>query len=884
MKEEQSTGLQVELKHVITGFNKELEKEFYNDFLESSLFFIRVSLVFGIILYAVFGILDIWIVPQSKEKIWFIRYVIVCPIITIYLFMSSAVMFKKYSQLLLSILSAILGIGIVAMIGMIKESEPGFRYYYAGLILVTMAVYTGFRLRFINATIMSWFVVFSYEIVAVFFNGMLASQDKFPVFLNNNFFLISSNIIGMFASFSIEYFIRNDFLLRKKIKIEEEKEKQRAKQELIKTKIERDYAQYAVQSIEEETDAGLRNIAHSIKNKHMIQQAMNNEIKDIVVLLKRSIKTLKKTTPRLIKDNLSRALEQYTKKLVYRIKKENPQTARILVSEYMPAIKAMMKRIAAGFEARSTPKIRHYMLGKLDTISRKIDNSLNNAFDNMTDILNYIYAIISYQRGKDISMSGEVFTDLGRIFGHIQDAYADWLAQYNIGFSYKNYSGENVRLHIYDFILEEDILRNLFMNSLRALIESDPENLRQDKRIWIEVFIRTLKDSTQYYIIHFRDNGPGIPENRKKLVFEGFTSKGRAADEDDPEAKTEHGIGLRTVKKRVEEAGGVIKETGVFGKGCNVIIKFKKYGKKEIKPGDALTDISAGQSIREVPDNRRRYSAIQNKNILIVDDSEDIRESLGKMFRKIGMLICFASTIDEARDRLYNPNKKPDIIILDLDLGLQKGEILLLEMIGRKGKEIPVIVVSGSERASNDEGLKRLHARAVFIKPVNEKILCDCVLDLLSDHEESRETADGLSRGKWEVPERIKEKKLLIVDDEPEPRKIIADLFGGLTIIFAASNSEAKEKIIEFQPDIITLDLALGKENGRDLLSWLTENELAIPVVVISGEIDDDEDESIETLMRIGARSAYPKPINEKIVFNTIVRLLEKQSRDSFVK
>lgn len=204
-------------KHLISNFPEGLEETYYDDFFNISLPVVRVAILLGITLYALFGILDIWVTPIHKQIIWLIRYAFVCPFLIIVLVLSFFSFFKKYMQILLSASGILLGVGIVIMIGITSESELGFKFYYAGLMLVIMWVYALARIRFIYATITSWLIVISYEIVAIAVNKMLGSPEYITVFVNNNFFFISANVIGMFASFTIEWYMRKNFLLRMEI-------------------------------------------------------------------------------------------------------------------------------------------------------------------------------------------------------------------------------------------------------------------------------------------------------------------------------------------------------------------------------------------------------------------------------------------------------------------------------------------------------------------------------------------------------------------------------------------------------------------------------------------------------------------------------------------
>jgi len=61
-------------------FADDLEPSFTRHRVEQSLPFARFALVLGVLLYALFGILDFYIVPVGARWIWVIRYVIFCPV------------------------------------------------------------------------------------------------------------------------------------------------------------------------------------------------------------------------------------------------------------------------------------------------------------------------------------------------------------------------------------------------------------------------------------------------------------------------------------------------------------------------------------------------------------------------------------------------------------------------------------------------------------------------------------------------------------------------------------------------------------------------------------------------------------------------------------
>jgi signal transduction histidine kinase len=89
---------------------------------------------------------------------------------------------------------------------------PGNYAYYGGLMLVLFAGYFFIKLRFLMASVAGWSLLLIYNAGAVFF-----SDAPGELIINNNFFFISANIIGMMGAYNIEFLTRRDYYLNKKL-------------------------------------------------------------------------------------------------------------------------------------------------------------------------------------------------------------------------------------------------------------------------------------------------------------------------------------------------------------------------------------------------------------------------------------------------------------------------------------------------------------------------------------------------------------------------------------------------------------------------------------------------------------------------------------------
>ncbi|HID48502.1 MAG TPA: diguanylate cyclase, partial [Chromatiales bacterium] len=187
-----------------------LEQEFLSEYEQQYRQTSRYALLAGILLYALFGILDAYLYPGQHLTLWLIRFGIALPVLllaAIYLFRRGP---HRYTQEVLALSTLLGALGIVVMTVIIPVWTRNT--YFAGLIIVVMFVYTFLRLRFIWATLSSWLAVLVFELVSI----ELSDIDVINL-VADNFFYLSANFVGMAACYSMEYDARRNFTLLREL-------------------------------------------------------------------------------------------------------------------------------------------------------------------------------------------------------------------------------------------------------------------------------------------------------------------------------------------------------------------------------------------------------------------------------------------------------------------------------------------------------------------------------------------------------------------------------------------------------------------------------------------------------------------------------------------
>ena len=170
----------------------------------------------ALLLFCFFGVLDWLLYPQLVQQLWAIRYVFAfLPLLAILLLLSGRY-YWRYGQQLMA-LALLLGNLAVAAMTVVIPAEMN-DVYVAGLMLIALYGYTVARLRFVWAAASNWMGLLAYNLANLWW-GDASRWDL----IAGNFFCVSTNIMGMVASYTMEYDSRRGFLLQQQLRRERQR-------------------------------------------------------------------------------------------------------------------------------------------------------------------------------------------------------------------------------------------------------------------------------------------------------------------------------------------------------------------------------------------------------------------------------------------------------------------------------------------------------------------------------------------------------------------------------------------------------------------------------------------------------------------------------------
>lgn len=159
----------------------------------------------------------------------------------------------------------------------------------------------------------------------------------------------------------------------------------------------------------------------------------------------------------------------------------------------------------------------------------------------------------------------------------------------------------------------------------------------------------------------------------------------------------------------------------------------------------------------------------------------------------------------------------------------------------------------------------------------------------------SRETTDhstpskrtGILKNDIDHGQSVKSKdiprvRILVVDDEPSVRKVLAHSLGQrkFSVLTAPDLRSAVDAACAQQPDVVLLDVKLGPEDGLQLVNLLRNAGLAIPIVVLTGHAGPHDG---FTARDLGVAALIEKPSSPDAIAKALVDAVSNARRAAIV-
>ncbi|HEY3636505.1 MAG TPA: response regulator [Rhizomicrobium sp.] len=381
----------------------------------------------------------------------------------------------------------------------------------------------------------------------------------------------------------------------------------------------------------------------------------------------------------------------------------------------------------------------------------------------------------------------------------------------------------------------ENALLNLVINARDAMGISGKLTIELGNAFLDEYYCARNAEVTpgQYVMLAVSDTGSGMSPDVMDRVFEPFfTTK--------PEGQGT-GLGLSMVYGFVKQSGGHVKIYSEVGQGTTI----RLYLPRAVQQEDVEAEIEPGAATGG------------SESILVVEDDEDVRETVVSMMSELGYNVLKAKDADNAL-AILESGVHIDLLFTDV---IMPGKLRSPELARKARERIPgirVLFTSGYTENAIVHGGRLDEGVDLLSKPYSREKLARKLRHALQNKAQleiaGTRTLDSKSSLKG------KPLRVLLVEDEVLIRMSTAEMLADLghTVIEAGNAEEALTLVGEQDVDLLLTDIGLPQVSGTELAQEIRKSRPDIVVVFASGYGRPAEEGGMEGAV------VLPKPFSDR--------------------
>ncbi len=196
--------------------NNETDEEYHLFLKDEKIRLTRLLSCLGFLLYGAFVFVDYFALKSAFGTAVYIRMIAISVMLITFLFTYHNNFIKYYTfALTTNFLIAIAGVDYMIYVSL--PSDHAYVSYFAGLMIVMLALYSWTYLKPFITSIISIIVIGAY-IGIEFYGKDLTSSDRTAEVITNLFYLSSALIFGFFAQIQRDNYLRQNFFLQRSLK------------------------------------------------------------------------------------------------------------------------------------------------------------------------------------------------------------------------------------------------------------------------------------------------------------------------------------------------------------------------------------------------------------------------------------------------------------------------------------------------------------------------------------------------------------------------------------------------------------------------------------------------------------------------------------------
>ncbi len=366
-----------------------------------------------------------------------------------------------------------------------------------------------------------------------------------------------------------------------------------------------------------------------------------------------------------------------------------------------------------------------------------------------------------------------------------------------------------------------------------------------------------------------RDTGIGLTQEQQGKLFQSF----QQADTSTTRKFGGTGLGLTISKKFAEMMGGEIGVDSESDIGSTFYFT-ARFGRHE-------KIIAKHQVIPE---------SLKEINVLVVDDNDTfclvMRGYLEDFGFSVGVINSGNKAIQVIENGIQNKQKPFDLIIMDWQMpGLDGIETSKQIKAMPTLNQIPkIILATGYGREDVMKKADDLDLDGFLIKPINQSILFDAVLDVFG-----HESSHGAIRDRTAsiIPEgfdAVRGAHILLVEDNEINQQVATELLEGEGFFVSIANNGQKaldrinESVDDKMFDVILMDLQMPVMDGYTATKKIRQDNgpRDLPIIAMTADAMSGVQ---ERAVSVGMNDYVTKPIDPATLFKSLVKWIKPGKR-----
>ena len=268
------------------------------------------------------------------------------------------------------------------------------------------------------------------------------------------------------------------------------------------------------------------------------------------------------------------------------------------------------------------------------------------------------------------------------------------------------------------------------------------------------------------------------------------------------------------------------------------------------------------------------YPDLKGKRVLVVDHNKTSLMILERMLRSFSFAVTVLRNPFEAIELLQQEDF--ELLVIDFNLPELSGIDLYKRLVANTEITVPkTVFVSATGRESYYNQVNQLGVKNFLVKPINQSLMFDAVMNALKETTWSQVNKDQNERSQIKCNWALADKRVLLVEDNDINQLVAKDILEqvGIRVTIASNGEEAIKLVRANKFEAVLMDVQMPIMDGYKATEILREtySSSELPIIAMTANaLKGDRERSIES----GMNDYIAKPINPELLYETLGKWL----------